>query len=130
MTREGLEELEWAEGSVQMYLKRATKRSATAGPGTTGPSLPMEFEPPESSGTLRPLKSPLAGIFYRSSSPASPPYVQEGDTVSPGMTLCIVEAMKVMNEIKADQRYRVVKVLIENGKPVTAGQPLFLLQPL
>lgn len=122
MTQEGLEELEWTEGVSHVHLKRAAKRPTTASLGV--------FDLPESTGTLHRLQSPLAGIFYLSSSPARPPFVQEGDTVAVGMTMCIVEAMKVMNEIKADQRCRVVKILIENGKPVHAGQPLFLLQPL
>lgn len=71
------------------------------------------------------IASPLAGVFYRASSPTSAPFAKEGDVVDSGVTLCIVEAMKVMNEIKSENRCRIVKILAENGRPVTAGQALF-----
>ena len=73
--------------------------------------------------------TPLAGVFYRASSPTSVPFAKEGDTADPGQTLCIVEAMKVMNEIKAESRCRIVKIVAENGRPVTAGQTLFQIEP-
>lgn len=73
------------------------------------------------------INSPMVGTFYRSSSPDAPPFVQVGDTVSIGTTLCIVEAMKLMNEIESDVAGTVVKVLVENGKPVEYNQPLFLI---
>jgi acetyl-CoA carboxylase biotin carboxyl carrier protein len=76
------------------------------------------------------IQSPLAGVFYRASSPTTPPFVKEGDVVEPGQTLCIVEAMKVMNEIKAETRCRIVKIPAENSRPVTAGQTLFLTEPV
>ncbi len=69
------------------------------------------------------------GVFYRSSSPQSPPLAKEGDVVAQGATLCIIEAMKVMNEIKSETRCKVVKILVENGKPVTKGQDLFHVEP-
>ncbi len=75
------------------------------------------------------IVTPLAGVFYRASSPTSVPFVKEGDTVDLGQTLCIVEAMKVMNEIKAESRCRIVKIVAENGRPVTAGQTLFHFEP-
>ena len=75
------------------------------------------------------IPTPLAGVFYRASSPTSAPYAKEGDVVEPGQTLCIVEAMKVMNEIKAETRCRIVKIVAENGRPVTAGQALFQVEP-
>lgn len=71
------------------------------------------------------ITSPIMGIFYRSPSPQSPAFVNQGDKVSSGAKLCIVEAMKVMNEIKSDGNYKIRKILVENGKPVTAGQNLF-----
>ncbi len=73
--------------------------------------------------------SPLAGVFYRTPSPTSPPFVKEGDIVDAGQTLCIVEAMKVMNEIKAEKRCCIVKIVAENSRPVTAGQALFHVEP-
>ncbi len=73
------------------------------------------------------IKSPLVGTFYRSPSPGAPPFVEVGDIVSPGQILCIIEALKVMNEIESDVRGRVEKILVENGETVEYGQPLFLI---
>ncbi|MEO1961117.1 MAG: acetyl-CoA carboxylase biotin carboxyl carrier protein, partial [Paracoccus sp. (in: a-proteobacteria)] len=73
------------------------------------------------------IKSPLVGTFYRAPAPGAPPFVEEGDIVSPGQVLCIIEALKVMNEIESDVRGKVVKILVENGQPVEYGQPLFLI---
>jgi acetyl-CoA carboxylase biotin carboxyl carrier protein len=71
------------------------------------------------------IPSPIVGTFYRSPSPDKPPYVKEGDTVSPETVVCIVEAMKLMNEIQAEVAGEVVKIYVENGQPVEYGQPLF-----
>lgn len=75
------------------------------------------------------IKSPIVGTFYRAPAPDADYYVQVGDTVSPGSVLCIVEAMKLMNEIESDVSGKIVKILVENGKPVEYNQPLFLIQP-
>lgn len=74
------------------------------------------------------IKSPIVGTFYRAPAPDADSYVQVGDTVSPGSVLCIVEAMKLMNEIESDASGKIVKILVENGKPVEYNQPLFLIQ--
>ncbi len=74
------------------------------------------------------IKSPVAGTFYRAPAPGAAPFVKEGDVVKPGDTLCIVEAMKVMNEIKSDVAGRVVKILKENAEPVKAGDVLFWIE--
>ena len=71
------------------------------------------------------ITSPIVGTFFQSSSPTTEPFIKVGDTISVGKTLCIVEAMKLMNEIQADVSGTVVKILIENGQPVEYGQPLF-----
>lgn len=76
------------------------------------------------------IPAPLAGVFYRASSPTSAPFVKEGDSVDAGQTLCIVEAMKVMNEIKAETACKIVKIVAENGRVVTAGQALFHFEPV
>jgi len=74
------------------------------------------------------IKSPIVGTFYRAPAPDSDAYVQVGDSVSSGAVLCIVEAMKLMNEIESDASGKIVKILVENGKPVEYNQPLFLIQ--
>jgi acetyl-CoA carboxylase biotin carboxyl carrier protein len=76
------------------------------------------------------IKSPIVGIFYRSPSPDTPPFVEVGNTVRKGQVLCIIEAMKLMNEIESDVDGIVSKILVENGQPVEYGEPLFLIEPL
>ncbi|MGB9824613.1 MAG: acetyl-CoA carboxylase biotin carboxyl carrier protein [Candidatus Hydrothermia bacterium] len=73
------------------------------------------------------ILSPMVGTFYRSPSPGAEPFVKEGDIVKKGQVVCIIEAMKVMNEIESDVTGKIVKVLVENGKPVEYNQPLFLV---
>jgi acetyl-CoA carboxylase biotin carboxyl carrier protein len=81
------------------------------------------------SGNLHEVKSPIVGTFYRSPSPDSDPFVEIGTHVKAGTTLCIVEAMKLMNEIESDTTGIIEKILIENGKPVEYNQPLFIIKP-
>ncbi|KAL2465010.1 Biotin carboxyl carrier protein of acetyl-CoA carboxylase 1 [Abeliophyllum distichum] len=76
-----------------------------------------------------PLKSPMAGTFYRSSAPGEPPFVKVGDKVQKGQVVCIVEAMKLMNEIEVDQSGTIVEILVEDGKPVSVDTPLFAIEP-
>lgn len=73
------------------------------------------------------VKSPMVGSFYRSSAPGSPPFVEVGSTVKEGDTLCIIEAMKLLNEIDADASGVIKQILVENGQPVEFGQPLFVI---
>jgi acetyl-CoA carboxylase biotin carboxyl carrier protein len=93
--------------------------AATAAPPQPAPPP----APPEED--LHILTSPIVGTFYRSPSPASEPFVKLGDPVEAGATLCIIEAMKLMNEIQADASGTVAKIFVENGQPVEYGQPLF-----
>lgn len=72
----------------------------------------------------------MIGTFYRSSSPDKPPLVNVGDEIKPGSVLCIIEAMKLFNEIESEHSGRIVKVLVENAKPVEYDQPLFLIEPM
>jgi acetyl-CoA carboxylase biotin carboxyl carrier protein len=92
------------------------------------PSAPdaKETEPAE---TLHIVRSPIVGTFYESPSPGSPPFVKPGDTISLGQVLCIVEAMKLMNEIESDVAGEVVKKLVTNGQPIEYGQELFAIRP-
>ncbi|MDR0978056.1 MAG: hypothetical protein LBL71_03350 [Endomicrobium sp.] len=82
----------------------------------------------ESSVPKETIKSPITGVFYKSSSPSAAAYVAEGSVVEPGKTVCIIEAMKVMNEIKAHFKAKILKILVENGKPVNSGQDLFEIE--
>ena len=82
----------------------------------------------EKKSNLHEIKSPIVGSFYRAPAPDADPYVQVGDTVSPGSVLCIVEAMKLMNEIECDISGKIVKILVENATPVEYNQPLFLIE--
>lgn len=85
---------------------------------------------PASTKNLHEIKSPIVGTFYRAPSPDADPYVQVGDTISKGTILCIVEAMKLMNEIESDIDGKIVKILVDNATPVEYNQPLFLVEPL
>lgn len=87
-------------------------------------------EKKEAEEELVTITSPIVGIFYRAPSPEAPPFVEEGSTVKKGQVLCIVEAMKLMNEIESDTDGVVEKILVENGQPVEYGEPLFLIRPL
>ncbi|HUX92358.1 MAG TPA: acetyl-CoA carboxylase biotin carboxyl carrier protein [Ignavibacteriaceae bacterium] len=82
----------------------------------------------EKPANVHEIKSPIVGTFYRAPAPDADSYVQVGDTISQGAVLCIVEAMKLMNEIESDVSGKVIKILAENGKPVEYNQPLFLIQ--
>jgi acetyl-CoA carboxylase biotin carboxyl carrier protein len=84
--------------------------------------------PVELAENERLITSPMVGTFYRASSPEANPFVEEGDSVRKGQTLCIIEAMKMMNEIEAEVAGRVVKVLCENAQPVEYGQPLVVIE--
>jgi len=75
------------------------------------------------------IKSPIVGTFYRAPSPDAPPFVEVGDHVTKGTTLCIVEAMKLMNEIESDINGTIIKILVENAQPVDYNQPLFVIKP-
>jgi len=83
----------------------------------------------EPTGNIHEINSPIVGTFYRAPAPDADPYVQVGDSVSPGTVLCVVEAMKLMNEIESDVSGKVIKILVENGNPVEYNQPLFFIEP-
>ncbi len=98
-----------------------------AGSGAAAPpaaaSAPSEVEE-----DLHVVKSPIVGTFYESPAPGAPPFVKPGDVVAAGQVLCIIEAMKLMNEIESDASGEIVKILAANGKPVEYGQPLFSIR--
>lgn len=101
---------------------------AVAAPAPTA-STPAPASGAALSGSEQEIKSPMIGTFYRSPSPEAGPYVEIGTEVTPDTVVCIIEAMKVMNEIKAEARGVITQVLVENAKPVEFGQPLFKIRP-
>ena len=128
-----LSELEIEEKGVRLRLVKKTTPSVATEYRTpemeTVEALPAvekgEEKPDEKEVVIR---SPLVGTFYRSPSPGEPPFVEIGQIVHPGQTLCIIEAMKVMNEITSEVSGRVKKILVENGHPVEYDQELFVIE--
>ena len=135
MLEKGLDVLEVKEDDTRVRLTRRflasspapflIHQSAHPKAASAGASAEVAVTPGSSEPSGPSISSPLAGVFYRASSPTSAAFAKEGDVVDVGQTLCIIEAMKVMNEIKADTRCRIVKIVAENGRPVSAGQTLF-----
>jgi acetyl-CoA carboxylase biotin carboxyl carrier protein len=104
----------------------------TAGSHPPVPTPATEAAKPveaESARKYHEIRSPIVGTFYRAASPDTPPFVEVGQAVSPGMVLCIIEAMKLMNEIECDTYGKIAKVLVENAQPVEYNQVLFLVEP-
>ena len=91
------------------------------------PAAPVPLAPAAPAGLT--ITAPMVGTFYRSPSPDADVFIQEGSLIEPGKTVCIIEAMKLMNEIKAEVKGKIVKVLVENAQPVEYGQPLFIVEP-
>jgi acetyl-CoA carboxylase biotin carboxyl carrier protein len=133
----GLSEVEVEREGVRIRLRRepAPIMAASAGPSARGPDSTPAPAPAVSQGQdgdearLLTVEAPMVGTFYRAPSPDAPPFVRDGDRVKKGQVVCIIEAMKLMNEIESKVAGRVVKVLVENTQPVEYGQPLFLLEP-
>lgn len=130
----GIAELEITEGEEKVRISR----TGVSGAVTTQPIaatnivVPSETVAQATTGQVEPqghtLKSPMVGTFYRSPSPGSPAFVDIGQSVSKGQTLCIIEAMKLLNEIESDASGVVMAILVENGQPVEYGQPLFIIE--
>src|SRR3984893_694191 len=112
---------------VRRHAEAAARPAAAAPPTALAQAAPAVAA--AAAGTVT-IEAPMVGTFYRSPSPEAPPFVSEGDTIKEGQTLCVIEAMKLMNEIDAKLGGRIVKVLVDNAQPVQFGQPLFLLEPL
>ena len=136
LTEQNLNEIEVQRGDVRIRIRRESDvgRPASNVPERSPDSdqIPEAVEAAGSKEASRWLTvtSPMVGTFYRSSSPDVAAYVEEGDVVSRGQVLCIVEAMKLMNEIESEVEGRIVKVLVENEAVVEYGQPLFVIDPL
>lgn len=98
-------------------------------PPVSAPAPPTPAKPTKSSSSHPPLKCPMAGTFYRCPAPDTPPFVKVGDKIQKGQVVCIIEAMKLMNEIESDQSGTVVEILVDDGKPVSVDTPLFAIEP-
>ncbi len=138
-------EVELEEAGKKVRVRRAEAAKAPM----TGPGYPVQMMAPQMMAAPAPvaapapaaapvaeetpashhqLKSPIVGTYYRASDPAAPPFVKVGDTVRKGQVLCIIEAMKLMNEIESDVAGEVIKIHPENGHPVQFGEPLFTIK--
>jgi acetyl-CoA carboxylase biotin carboxyl carrier protein len=139
----GITDLEIEEGELKIKIAKKVRNapvithaqipvhstqpvSHTASSSIESSKLITENEP--AATNLHEIRSPIVGTFYRAPAPDADSYVQVGSVVAPGSVLCIVEAMKLMNEIESDVSGKVVKILVENGKPVEYNQPLFLIE--
>jgi acetyl-CoA carboxylase biotin carboxyl carrier protein len=111
------------QGQMMMMPQQGMHQQYSAPPAAPA-AAPVEI-PAEPTGHV--IKSPMVGTFYRSSSPGSPAFVEVGSTIKEGDTMCIIEAMKLLNEIDAEISGVVSKILVENGQPVEFGQPLFVI---
>ncbi len=138
LRRNNLTELELEREGVRIRIRHeVAPKPVTVSTQETAPSVPQQTVQPagttspssEQSSALVTIVSPIVGTFYRSPSPDADPYVEEGDFVKKGQVLCIVEAMKLMNEIESEADGRIVKILAESTKSVEYGQALFLIDP-
>lgn len=142
MSEHNLEEFEYSRGDLRIRLRKPGAGTVVAAPrpaeiivpgAVPGPSAHAVEAAPEldtrSGEDLFLVKSPIVGTFYGSPSPGSEPFVKVGSYVESGQTLCIVEAMKLMNEIESETTGEVLRIFAENGQPVEYGQPLFGIRP-
>lgn len=135
MDERGVEELEIERDGLRVRLRKPAVvpvGTRTAAIETAAPAPPPTVAQPEAESQdagLAVVKSPIVGTFYRASDPESAPFVEIGSRVHKGQVICIIEAMKLMNEIDADQDGEVVKILVENGQPVQYGEALFSIKP-
>ncbi len=137
-SRESIEELEIEKSGVRLRIKRASNHinptisaahhvSAAVSVAPASPPIPVQA--PVEADDLFYIKSPIVGTFYRAPSPTSDPYINVGDSVDKGTVLCVIEAMKLMNEIESEAAGEVVTVFAENGQPVEYGERLFAIRP-
>ncbi len=141
MKKNSVTEFELEKQDFKIRLKRGSNGGAAVAPyedpapvvyapvPTTIPAPVLATPTPAPASSELEIKSPMIGTFYRAPSPEAAPYVEVGTEVNPETVVCIIEAMKVMNEIKAEAKGVITQVLIENAKPVEFGQPLFKLRP-
>jgi len=135
MDEGGLSELHYEKGDVKIHMKRGAVpvfEMPSASVAQAVPAAPPQAVPaaPAAGGDDgNTVKSPMVGTFYRAPAPDAKPFIQEGGKIEKGQVFCIIEAMKLMNEIKSEVSGKVVKILVENGQVVEFGQPLFVIDP-
>jgi acetyl-CoA carboxylase biotin carboxyl carrier protein len=137
----GIAELEVTEGEEKVKIVKSGRGSQDTvflqAPAPAAPQLPAPAAAAAAASAAAPeaatipeghvVKSPMVGTFYRSGAPGSKPFVEVGDTVKAGQAVCIIEAMKLMNEIEADKEGVIKAILVDNGQPVEYGEPLFVI---
>jgi acetyl-CoA carboxylase biotin carboxyl carrier protein len=147
MDKHAVVELEWEKSGERLHLRTQSGQApvaaapayyhpapvhhAPAAPASSAAAAPAEKAGPAAvadAGNRKQVMSPFVGTFYRASKPDADPYVREGQAVKRGDVLCIVEAMKLMNEIEAEFAGKIVSCLVENGQPVEFGEPLFVIE--
>jgi acetyl-CoA carboxylase biotin carboxyl carrier protein len=121
----GLTEIEYAEGECRIRVSRGMAAAVEAAPSRPAPAAPVRASPVKHEGALT---APMVGTAYLSPQPGASPFVRLGDTVVEGQPLLIIEAMKVMNEIRAPRSGRIAQILIEDAQPVEYGAPLMLIE--
>ena len=140
MRKNSVSEFELEKQDFKIRLKRGSNGGGVVISPEDAPTMTYVQTAPMSAGVVSPqvaappsneleIKSPMIGTFYRAPSPESAPYIEIGAEVNPETVVCIIEAMKVMNEIKAEAKGVITQVMVENAKPVEFGQPLFKLRP-
>lgn len=142
--KSGVNEVEITDKDFKITIKTANQQVVTVAPApvmampaavaapapAAAPAAPAApAAAPAADSKLITVKSPMIGTFYRSSSPDKPSFVNVGDEIKPGQVICIIEAMKLFNEIESEVSGRIVKVLVDNASPVEYDQPLFLVEP-
>jgi oxaloacetate decarboxylase alpha subunit len=139
MNENSLVELEVEKDGMRIRLKKtiAGEAGVYSGPMVIerekiAPSRPQETPQPVEKPSVKTveIKAPMVGTFYRAPSPEAPPYVEVGQTIEPGQVFCIIEAMKLMNEIKSEVRGKIVEILVDNAEPVEFGQSMLIIEPL
>ena len=136
MNENNLVEIEIEREGLRIRIKKGisgmpeiTEEKYVIGPSQITPITAPTKGPEVSTTKQVEIKAPMVGTFYRAPSPDAPPFVEVGDEIEPGQVICIIEAMKLMNEIKAEVKGRIVEILVENAQPVEFGQALFLIEP-
>lgn len=121
-------ELEVKEGEEAIRISRYSTAPVTYAAAPPTAAAPLAPAPTEEKISGHIVKSPMVGTFYRSASPGTKTFVEVGQSVRAGDTLCIIEAMKILNQIEADKNGTIAKILVENAEPVEYGQPLFIIE--